>query len=68
MEESAEIFLKVLEGKGTAQQNAAVIANSGMALFCADQGAGIAKAVERATESLVSGKAHGVFKKLLNID
>jgi anthranilate phosphoribosyltransferase len=66
VEESASIFLNVLQGKGSAEQNAAVIANSAMALFCADQDRGIEHAVERATESLVSGKAHDAFKKLLN--
>src|SRR3954471_8025076 len=33
VEESAGIFMKVLEGKGSAAQNSAVIANAGMALF-----------------------------------
>jgi anthranilate phosphoribosyltransferase len=66
VEESAKIFLNILEGKGTEQQNAAVIANSSMALFCADQEAGIAHAVEKAREALASGKAYEVFKKLLN--
>jgi anthranilate phosphoribosyltransferase len=63
--ESAAIFLAVLEGKGTSQQNAAVIANAAMALFCADQPGGIEQAVTKATESLVSGKAYEMFKRLL---
>lgn len=66
VEESAKIFLNILEGKGTEQQNAAVIANASMALFCADQEAGIEQAVAKATEALASGKAYEVFKKLLN--
>jgi anthranilate phosphoribosyltransferase len=66
VEESAAIFLTILEGKGTPQQNAAVIANAAMALFCADQPSGIEHAVEKATESLTSRKAHEVFKRLLN--
>lgn len=66
VEESARIFLNILEGKGTEQQNAAVIANASMALFCADQEAGIEQAVAKATEALASGKAYDVFKKLLN--
>lgn len=66
VEESAKIFLNILEGKGTEQQNAAVIANASMALFCADQEAGIEQAVAKATEALASGKAYDVFKKLLN--
>lgn len=66
VEESASIFMKVLEGKGTPGQNAAVIANAAMALFCADQHSGISSAVAKATESLMSGKAHLAFKRLLN--
>src|SRR5690349_14601951 len=34
VEESAKIFLNILDGNGTVQQNAAVIANAGMALYC----------------------------------
>lgn len=68
VEESAAIFLTILEGKGTPQQNAAVIANAAMALFCADQSSGIEYAVEKATESLTSRKAYQVFKKLLSKD
>jgi anthranilate phosphoribosyltransferase len=65
VEESAKIFMNVLEGKGTAAQNAAVIANAGMALYCANRKAGISAAVEKAKESLQSGKALEAFKKLL---
>ena len=64
--ESAKIFMDVLEGRGTNAQNAAVIANAGMALYCADQKAGLQKAVAKAKESLESGKALASFKKLLN--
>lgn len=65
VEESARIFINVLEGKGTAPQNAAVIANAGMALFAADQCEGLSTAVTKASEALVSGKALRVFKKLI---
>ncbi len=68
VEESATIFLAVLEGKGTPQQQAVVIANAAMALFCADQPAGMESAVVKATESLSSGRAYAVFKKLINKD
>ena len=67
VEESARIFMNVLEGKGTPQQNAAVIANAGMALYCADQKNGFSPAMEKAKEALVSGKALTAFKKLLNL-
>lgn len=64
--DSAKIFMDVLEGNGTAAQNAAVIANAGMALYCADQKAGLLNAVAKARESLESGKALESFKKLIN--
>ncbi|MBX2944990.1 MAG: anthranilate phosphoribosyltransferase [Cyclobacteriaceae bacterium] len=66
VEESASIFLKILEGNGTEQQNAAVIANAAMALYCVNQSKGFLPAVALARESLLSGKAYGVFKRLLN--
>lgn len=66
VEDSAKIFMRVLEGKGTPAQNAAVIANAGMALYCSDQTKGVLEAVEKAKETLESGKALESFKKLLN--
>ena len=67
VEDAAAIFMKVLEGKGTAEQHAAVIANAGMALYCADQAKGISDAVGKAREALHSGKALVSFKNLLNL-
>ena len=66
VEESADIFLNVLEGNGSEQQNAAVIANAGMALFCSNQNKGIMNGIMLAKESLESGRAFQSFKKLLN--
>ncbi len=66
VEESAAVFLNVLQGKGTPAQNAAVIANAGMSLYAGSQQEGIQKAIERAKEALESGKALHAFKKLLN--
>lgn len=65
VEESAVIFMNVLEGKGTPQQNAAVIANAGMALYAGHQKDGLEKAIHHAKEALESGKALQMFKKLL---
>jgi anthranilate phosphoribosyltransferase len=66
VEESAKLFLSILEGNGTQQQNSVVIANAGMALYCVNQKAGIQSAMNQAREALVSGKALESFKKLLN--
>lgn len=65
VEESAKVFMTVLEGKGTPAQNSAVIANAGMALFAGHQQEGLPAALNRAKESLLSGKALNAFKKLI---
>ncbi|MBS1557481.1 MAG: anthranilate phosphoribosyltransferase [Bacteroidetes bacterium] len=66
MKEAAQIFMNVLEGGGTPQQNSVVIANAGMALFCADQKKSIDDALAIAQEALESGRALSAFIKLLN--
>ena len=66
VEESAKIFMQVLEGNGTEAQNAAVIANAAMALYAGHQQEGVKSAVDKAREALTSGKALSTFKKLIN--
>ncbi|GHN02972.1 anthranilate phosphoribosyltransferase [Cytophagales bacterium WSM2-2] len=66
MDESAKIFMNVLEGKGTPAQNAVVIANAGMALYCGDQRRGLESGMAKAKEVLESGKALNAFKKLID--
>jgi anthranilate phosphoribosyltransferase len=65
VEESAKIFMAVLEGKARQAQQDAVIANAAMALYASNRKDGLARAVEKAKEALVSGKALGTFKKLI---
>jgi len=65
VDEAAAIFMKILEGNGTTAQNAVVVANAGMALYCGDKEAGIAKAIQRAEAALTSGAALKTFKKLI---
>lgn len=65
VQESATLFMNILAGKGTEPQNAAVIANAAMALYCVDRNAGLKAAVVKATESLKSGKALEAFNKLM---
>ena len=62
--EAAAIFTSVLEGEGTQAQNSAVIANSALAIYLA-KSVSLLDSVEIAKESLLSGKANQVFKKLL---
>ena len=66
VEESARIFMNILEGHGTKAQNAVVVANAGMALYCVERKSGIENAIDKAKESLQSGKALQTFRKLLN--
>ncbi|TRX62057.1 anthranilate phosphoribosyltransferase [Fulvivirga sp. M361] len=65
VEDSAKIFEAVLKGNGTDEQKAVVVANAGMALYCANQEAGLETALSRAEESLDSGKALQAFKNMI---
>jgi anthranilate phosphoribosyltransferase len=65
VEESARIFMDVLQGKGTEAQKSAVIANAAMALYAADRKGGLLAAVDKAREALQSGRAAASFKKLI---
>lgn len=67
IEESAKIFISVLQGNATAAQRNAVIANAAMALYAAHQKEGLQNAVRRATEALDSGNAYATFKKLIDL-
>ena len=66
MEESAKIFMNVLEGKSTEAQKLAVIANAGMSLYAANQKDGLTNSIAKAKEVLESGKALETFKKFIN--
>ena len=66
IDDAALIFLSILQGKGTKAQNEVVVANSAFALSCYYPDKSIVDCVEMARESLNSGKALSVFKKLFN--
>ncbi len=66
VEESANIFMKVLGGAGTVAQNNVVIANAIMAIQCCYPELMIYECKAIATESLLSGKALKVLNKLIN--
>jgi len=68
VEESADIFLNVLQGKSTSAQRDAAIANAALALFCANQQLELNEAVHQASEALDSGKAFETFKKLMELN
>lgn len=65
VEESARLFAKILKGEGSWAQNAVVFANAAMALYCTGNYPGYDDAFAAAVESLESGKAHAVLKKLI---
>ena len=63
IEESAQIFLNVLQGKGTEPQNNVVCANAGIAISTVE-GLTPLQGFERAKESLLSGKGLVALKKV----
>jgi anthranilate phosphoribosyltransferase len=67
VEEAGKIFTDVLNGNGTNAQNDAVIANAAMALHCTNPALSLSDAVLTARESLESGSALKMFKKLLTL-
>ena len=60
--ESSKIFLDILKNKGTSEQVDAVLANSGLAIYCAKKLNSIKEGIEIARESLESGKAYNCLK------
>src|SRR5690606_27492320 len=56
VEQSASLFLDILQGKGTREQENAVVANAGMALYAASRHAGLTAALEKAADSPRSGR------------
>ncbi len=67
VEESAKMFTDILKGNGTWAQNAVVFANAAMALHCTGAYKNYNDAYLAAVESLESGKAFGVLKKLVGM-
>lgn len=66
IDEAANIFLNVLQGKGTKAQNDVVLANSAFALNVYFPQKSIDECKQLAEESLMGAKAYSVFKKLFN--
>ena len=64
LEEAAKIFKNILNGEGTWAQNAVVLANAAMALQCTGQYNSYEDCYQMAVESLESGKALDVLKKV----
>ena len=65
VEEAAKIFRKVIKGEGSWAQNAVVLANAAMALYCTGNFAHYDEAYHAAVDSLESGKAYNALQKLI---
>lgn len=68
VDEAAKIFTKILSGEGTWAQNAVVMANAAMGLYCTGAYANYDDAFGAAVESLESGRANNCFKKLIELN
>jgi anthranilate phosphoribosyltransferase len=64
---TADIFMKVLNGKGTRAQNSVVITNSAMALSTYFPKKELCQCIENARLSLMEGEALKVFNKLISL-
>ena len=67
IEESAQIFLSVLNDKATEAQKSAVLANAGLAISVAKK-VSTEEGINQARESIESGKALQSFKKFIEIN
>ena len=65
VEEAARIFLRILQREGSWAQNAVVLANAAMSLHCTGGYKNYDDAYAAAVESLESGRAYEVLKKLI---
>ena len=64
IKEAAEIFTSVLENKTQPEKLDVVIANSALAINCIDNSLSIEDSIEKARESIISGKALMKFRQL----
>jgi anthranilate phosphoribosyltransferase len=67
VEEAAAIFTKIINAEGTWAQNAVVLANAAMALYCTGKYPAYEGAYTAAVDSLESGKAGRVLQKLISL-
>lgn len=67
VEEAAKIFTRILKREGTWAQNAVVLANAAMALYCTGTFIEYNDAYASAVESLESGRANKALEKLISL-
>lgn len=68
LEEAADLFKKIIKGKGSWAQNAVVLANAAMALHCTGQYENYQAAYNAAVDSLESGKAYQKLQTLVALN
>lgn len=66
VEEAGKIFIRILEGKGSPEQNNVVLCNAALALQTIDARRAFADCYYEAEASLLGGKALQTLKKLIN--
>jgi anthranilate phosphoribosyltransferase len=66
VQESAKLFVKILNGEGSEAQNNAVCANAALAIQCVHPELSLLECVAKAKESLESKAAFKVYEKLVN--
>ena len=66
IEESAQIFTRVLHGEGTQAQTEVVLANAGMAIHCGNPSLSLTESITQARTSIESGKALQAFQSLID--
>jgi anthranilate phosphoribosyltransferase len=67
VEDAARIFATILKGEGTWAQNAVVLANAAMALYCTGKFKKYDDAYNAAVESLETGNANEALTKLIQL-
>ena len=65
--ESAQLFIDILDGKGTYEQNTVVTTNAAMAIQCSLPENSLDEALALASESLEGGRAKNALQSLLSL-
>lgn len=65
--ESAQLFVDVLEGRGTRAQRNVVTANAALAIQCLEPTFGFGEALAAAQESLDAGRARAALRELVSL-
>jgi anthranilate phosphoribosyltransferase len=67
VEEATQLFLNILRGERTQAQHDALVVNAGCAIHCFEQHLPIQESIAKAQDSLQSGKAYQLCKKLIEM-